>query len=222
MKVEFWQRIWEERLIPFHQTRINLRLKEAYADLRIPEGGLVFVPLCGKAYDMRWLALQGHPVLGVELSPIAVKEFFDEGGVKPVVRSDGRFERWSGRSVEILLGDFFDLDQDHLSEVRGFYDRAALIALPVDMRLGYTDKLKAALPNNVRGLLLTIEYDQSKMEGPPFSVPEDEVRSLFGPEFHIERWQAKDVREQSRFRERLSSLVEKVYIISRSTRQLIC
>ena len=214
MNLEFWESVWEERSIRFHQIRINPRLKELFPRLKMKKGGQIFVPLCGKTHDIRWLTLQGHTILGVELSKVAVQEFFEEGGVKPTIQSEDSFERWSGRGVDVLQGDFFDLTPEQLKRVVGVYDRAALIALPSEMRIEYVNLLKNSLPDHVRLFLLTIEYPVDEMEGPPFPVYEEEVRSLFSPELTVERLLSEDVLDRSPFQGRLTSLVEKAYIIS--------
>lgn len=56
------------------------------SSLDLAQGSRVFVPLCGKSLDMIWLAQQGHEVIGVELSPVAVEDFFRENGLNPVQR----------------------------------------------------------------------------------------------------------------------------------------
>ncbi|MCB0713907.1 MAG: thiopurine S-methyltransferase [Ignavibacteriae bacterium] len=213
MKTDFWKAKWEENAIRFHQIRINPKLKQYFGELQLDRKEKVFVPLCGKTHDMRWLTLMGHRVIGVELSPIAVRDFFEEGGIAPVITSEPPFERWSGGGVDILLGDFFELRPEHLIGVGGLYDRASLIALPPELRARYTEHLKDILPPNQRGLLLTIEYDQEEMQGPPFSVDESEVRRLFAPDWSVEKLLAEDALEGSPMRERLTGLVEKVYVI---------
>ena len=209
----FWKSKWEENAIRFHQLRINPRLKRHIGLLRLDRDDGIFVPLCGKTHDMRWLTLSAGRVIGVELSPIAVRDFFEEGGIRPSVTQEPPFERWTGGGVDVLLGDFFDLRPEHLGDTGRFYDRAALIALPPELRRGYAEHLKGVLSGEVLGLLLSIEYDQREMEGPPFSVDEEEVRSLFEPDWTVEKLLAEDVLESSPMGDWLSRLVETVYLV---------
>src|SRR5690606_5987653 len=66
------------------------------------------------------------------------------------------------------------------------YDRAALIALPPPMRRRYVAKLEEILRPGTVVLLLGITYPDGQMDGPPFSVPESEVRELYEPGFALE------------------------------------
>lgn len=179
METEFWLTRWEKREIGFHQNAINRYLEQYWPSLKLAKDCTVLVPLCGKSKDMGWLAQQGHHVLGVELSEIAVREFFEEWEVQPTVDLRGPFTRYSGKNVELLVGDFFALTVEDLQEVRGVYDRAALVALPPDMRREYVNLLAERLPANTQTLLITFEYRLGDREGPPFSIPIDAVKDLF-------------------------------------------
>jgi thiopurine S-methyltransferase len=156
-------------------------------------------------------------VLGVELSRLAVEAFFAENGLVPSLTQaapDGPpLERFRADEIEILCGDFFDLRPQDLAGVGAVYDRASLIALPPETRPRYAAHLERLLPARVPRLLVTLEYDQSRMAGPPFSVPAEEVAALFGAEHRIDPVAELDCLDESpRFRERgLARLVERVY-----------
>lgn len=216
MEPGFWKEKWRNEQIGFHQKQINRRLLTYFPSLGIPSGAPVFVPLCGKSRDMLRLRSLGHPVIGVELSRLAARDFFAEAGLEPTVTEEPPFQRWSADGIDILCGDFFDLSSGHLAGVAAWYDRAALVALPPAMRADYAAHLAAVLPRNVAGLLLTFEYDQNEMEGPPFAVWEEEVRRIFGDNFDVEAVvHEEDILEFARFRERLTALSESVYILRR-------
>lgn len=216
MNSAFWKDKWRKGLIGFHQQEFNSRLIEFFPRLDLPVGSSVFVPLCGKSRDMLWIRERGHRVLGIELSRIAVRDFFSEAGLDPVLSMEPPFERWSVDGIEILLGDVFDLTAEHLTDVTGFYDRAALVALPPDMRVRYARHLIAILPASVSGLMIGEEYIESEMDGPPFSVREKEVRELFGDAFEIETVKREDILEQQpRFKARLTELVETTFVMRR-------
>lgn len=162
----FWHERWTGNQIGFHEGAPNRYLTEHW-DLDVSS---VLVPLCGKSTDLAWLAERGHAVTGVELSPIACEAFFQERGITPTRTPSGAFVRWEGQGVTLLQGDFFELE----GHFDAFWDRAAMIALPADVRPRYAAHLRRLAP---KGLLVTLAYDQAKMEGPPFSVPVDEVRA---------------------------------------------
>jgi len=179
MEAGFWLQRWEKREIGFHQGEINRYLEQYWPSLELGGGSTVFVPLCGKSRDMLWLAQLGHHVLGVELCEAAVQQFFEELKVQPKVEQKGSFARYSVENIELLVGDFFAITAEDLQEVAGVYDRAALVALPPDMRRDYVNLLAEIVPAKTQTLLITFEYRLGDREGPPFSIPIDAVQGLF-------------------------------------------
>jgi thiopurine S-methyltransferase len=216
MKKEFWHERWENNQIGFHQEDINPHLRGYWKFMELDPGSLVFVPMCGKSLDMVWLREQGHKVLGVELSPRAVDEFFRQFEHPAEQYASGKFNVCTLDGISILCGDFFDLDRAIAEDVAAVYDRASLIALPAEMRRSYVGHLVNILPPATSILLITTEYAQHEMSGPPFSVLPDEVDSLFSRYGNIERLHSSDVLSTNPgFRSRgLSALVESVYRIS--------
>lgn len=179
MQPDFWLERWREGKTGFHQTRVTPLLAKYWPRLALPEGSRVLVPLCGKTIDMLWLAEQGHQVLGVELSPLAVEQFFSEHQLQPERHQSAEGTHYRSGRIDIICGDIFTLDTATLASCAGVYDRAALVALPEPMRQRYTDVVYGGLPDGYRGLLLTLDYNQQQMDGPPFAVNEAEVRRLF-------------------------------------------
>lgn len=218
MHKDFWHERWQASQIGFHQDEINPWLLEYWPTLGLARSEWVFVPLCGKSRDIFWLLEQGYRVIGIEISPIAVEAFFAENSISsPAVTHGDRFTRWSCADLEILCGDFFDLIENDTTEIAGIYDRAALIALPPAMRSQYCEHLAKLMPRHTRGLLVTLEYPQDQMNGPPFSVNGEEVRKLFGEFGAIETLVEADVlAAHARFREKgLTSLIERLYRLER-------
>ena len=213
MEPNFWHERWERSEIGFHQQDINVHLQQFWSRLGLRPGQRVFAPLCGKSRDLLWLAGEGHSVTGVELSPLAVEAFFAENGLTPKRWREGAFEIWEADEIRILLGDFFDLEPRHLAACAGVYDRASLIALPPPMRERYARHLDAILPAGTPMLLVTLEYDQSVLAGPPFAVGDVEVRALYQATREVELLDTRDaLAEESRWRERgLTWLLERVY-----------
>lgn len=202
-----WHKRWEQGKLGFHQTRYNSRLQKYWAELGVEKGAAVFVPLCGKSLDMLWLHQRGHPVVGVELSEIAARDFFSENQLTYEQVQCGNLQEFTGTGaatgIRLLVGDYFALSVAETGPLGGFYDRAALIALPQTMRQAYIDKMAELLPRNAAGLLITLIYDPSTMNGPPFSVPDDEVQASFAGKF------ALDHLEQYSGPERLGSLSDR-------------
>ncbi len=168
-------------------------LQKHWPTLALPVGSRVFVPLAGKSLDMLWLAERGHRVLGVELSALAVDQFFSENGLTPTVRESRYGVHHVAGNIELICGDAFALDTEVLADCVGVYDRAALIALPPPMRERYAAELYAKLPAGCTGLLLTLEYAQAEMAGPPFSVEEAEVRRLYEADWQVALLDRRDI-----------------------------
>lgn len=216
MKREFWLERWERAEIGFHQDEVNPYLRRFWPELQVARGSEVFVPLCGKSLDMVWLRGQGCHVLGVELSPVAVQDFFREQRLKPERVSGGRFDNYLAGGYCLACGDFFDLRKADVAQVRAVYDRASLVALPPEMRARYAKHLAQILPVGTRILLVTFDYPQHEMAGPPFAVSEAEVRALYGEYAEIRRLARADVLEQNpRFRQRgLSRMEESIFLLT--------
>jgi thiopurine S-methyltransferase len=195
---DMWHDRWRSERIGFHQPEPNKLLMKHWPSICPDGNATVFVPLCGKSHDMTWLAEQGHAVIGVELSEIAARDYFKERGITAEVRSEGAFEVYSGGGVEIWVGDFFALPPAVLTNVRAAFDRASLIALPEDIRTAYARQMHELMPASARTLLLTITYDPSEMEGPPFSVPDEEVARLYGGLRKVTRLETRDASAGSR------------------------
>lgn len=172
---DFWHERWTLNQIGFHEGRPNAHLERFWPELGLDPGARVLVPLCGKAHDLEWLAARGHPVTGVELSPLACAGFFAERGLRPEVRPQGPYMAWSAGGVTILQGDFMKLE----GTWDACWDRAALIALPPELRPRYGQVLRSCLAPHAPVLLITFVYDQGKRDGPPFSVGDAEVQALY-------------------------------------------
>lgn len=193
METGFWHARWTSNQIGFHRDSVNPQLERWWPACDVPAGSRVLVPLCGKSLDMCWLAERGYSVTGIELSPIAVEAFFEENDRVPEVTEVAGLQRFASGAIEIFCGDFFALDHRHVGDIAAVYDRAALIALPADMRARYVAHLATLVAPAGRGMLVTLAYDDTQMQGPPFSVPPDEVTALLGDTWQIEQLAHDDV-----------------------------
>lgn len=184
MDKEFWLEAWAVGRTRFHKQTTNQLLLNYGRVLEKAE--VVFVPLCGKTLDMIYLLSQGKKVIGVELSELAVESFFQENDLQFSKEIYKNFQRYSIDNLTIYCGNLFDLSVDELGAVDGLYDRASLVALPKAMRASYTSFIKANCPKLKTMLLGSFEYDQTKAEGPPFSVSEEEIRQAYEDQFSVE------------------------------------
>jgi thiopurine S-methyltransferase len=193
MDTDFWLQRWRNGQTGFHQDRVMPLLPKYWPNLALPTGSRVLVPLSGKSLDIIWLAEQGHQVLAVELSPLAVEQFFAENNLHPNTHDSPYGRHHVAGKIEVICGDIFSLDEAILSGCAGFYDRAALIALPSAMRPRYADHVYGKLPAQCRGLLLTLDYPQEQMDGPPFAVLDAEVQELLARQWQVQVIDQRDI-----------------------------
>jgi thiopurine S-methyltransferase len=214
MQSEFWHHCWQHQRIGFHQDEIHPLLPVVLSQLNWDQSKTIFAPLCGKSLDLRWLSRQGK-VIGAELSELACQQFYQEQGYPFSVSVQGDFQRFFHPAVDIWQGDYFALTSGQLGEVGLIYDRAALIALPLQMRIDYVKQLKRLCPGPVSLLLLSLEYPQDELSGPPFSVTEQEIRGLFDFAATIELVALRNLtgRPFAQRQFNVSSLVEKAFWI---------
>ena len=217
MDPEFWRQRWKENRIGFHQHEVNPYLIRYWPGLELAPGSRIYVPLCGKSADMCWLSEQGYRVIGVDISAIAIRAFFSENGLQASRIPGEQATHGSSEQIDLICADFFELGREDIGRIGGFYDRAALIALPAKTRQHYASRLSELTDTGTTGLLVSLDYGQERMEGPPFSVSEDELRQLFTDRFTIERLHSEDVIEtRPRFRDRgLDRLIENVFQLRR-------
>ena len=217
MESEFWLNVWENQYLNFHNNKTNPFLMKFYPQLRLKTDDRFFVPLCGKSVDMIWLAEQGHPVIGVELSPLAAEAFFDENSIEATVKTADRFTVWQSDHLELYVGDFFDLTADDLHGVQGVFDRAALVALPKGMRKDYANHLAQLLAAGAKILLFSFEYEQAQKPGPPHSVPAAEIEQIFSPAFSIQTLDQRELIDKAPGMQRagLTSFKQHVYLLER-------
>ena len=195
MNPEFWRARWQDKRIGFNQPDVNPLLMKYFATLTLPVGSRVLVPLCGKSIDMIWLATQGYDVVGIELVESAVQEFFFEQNISSTVSAHPDNQNikcykgsTSGQTIELWVANIFLLTADDIGHVDAVYDRAALIALPTDMRPKYSKqilKLSSHANSAATQLLLTLNYDQNEWQGPPFSISRQQIYQYYGSQYQI-------------------------------------
>lgn len=193
MQTEFWLEHWRQGRIGFHRDAPLPLLVKYWQTLELPRDARVLVPLAGKSLDMIWLAEQGYRVLGVELSPLAVAQFLQEHGLQAQTRESEQGVHHVAGNIELIQGDVFALTEATLAGCDAVYDRAAIVALPPAMRERYARDVYDRLPVHCRGLMITFDYPQSEMSGPPFSVPADDIEALFGNSWQVSERERDDV-----------------------------
>ena len=211
---EFWHNKWATNEIGFHLEDVNPLLTQFWKHTSASRSDKVLVPLCGKSEDLIWLASKHDDVKGVDLSNIAVRAFFAEHFYTPLVTNiSGQHELYQFDELSIFVGDIFTAPLDMVDLV---YDRAALVALPAEMRNDYAKRIQSLLNVGGQILLINLDYEQSEMAGPPFSVPEEEIKILYS-DCTVTKLQRKEAGENhpKRVEKGMSRFAEEVHLLKK-------
>ncbi|MDF1762750.1 MAG: thiopurine S-methyltransferase [Oleibacter sp.] len=225
MNPDFWLERWQENEIGFHLNDTNPVLLRHWYTMPVDIGARVLMPLCGKSVDVLWLLKQGFQVVGVELSEIALDALADaieaEFGLAVDKQKVNGHWLYRAAGIRLICADWFTLTAKELGAVEAVYDRAALIALPPEMRSAYSKHL-LHLVGTVPQLLVTMNYDQELMNGPPFAVSVEDVSTYYGDAsegqwLHCDVLEERElINEEPRFRQRgLTSLQQTVYRLTK-------
>lgn len=192
MNNEHWIERWEEKNIGFHEDSINSLLIKHFKTLNLPTKSRIFIPLCGKTLDISWLLMLGHDIVAVELSEIAIKELFEELHILPKITKENGVIRYHTTGIDIFVGDIFDIDTSMVGKIDAIYDRAALVALPQEVRVKYSQHLRE-LSNNATQILICCEYDQSIMQSTPFSISKNEIEEHYQSHYQVDLLERKEI-----------------------------
>ena len=192
MDANFWHQRWGKNEIGWHETRVNPLLVQHFNELGLEKGSRIFIPLCGKTLDISWLHAQGYRIAGAELSKVAIEQLFTELDLQPNISALGEGEQWSAKHIDIFVGDIFALSTKTLGHVDGIYDRAALVAFPEDMRNRYARHL-IEITAKAPQLLICYDYDQRCIDGPPFSIPDQQVKRQYASAYHLKLLSSTEV-----------------------------
>jgi len=216
MEISYWKSRWRKNNTGWHMDQVYPPLPEIWTRTSVTSNACVLVPLCGKSLDLHWLAERVDRVVGVEASQKALQNLMQSHPEPFSEDSSHGFRRYRSQNIELWEGDFLQLPASEIPKPDIIYDKAAMVALPQDMRSRYAQKLLDCCKNDTRVLLQTFEYNQDEMNGPPFSVDEDELRKHFGHQFSLKLMHEQSKLDAlSKFQRRgLSSyLNEKIYLL---------
>lgn len=217
MQPDFWHERWRAGQVGFHQSAVDRHLRQYWPDLELANDSRVFVPLCGKSLDLLWLGERGHSVRGVELSTLALESLWMEHGIPAKRRILRDFDVYEAGNLQLFCGDFFNLTPTLLGPIAAVYDRAALISWTPDVRTAYVEHITELTNPGTRTLLVTMEYPQEQMKGPPFSLGADEVERLYARHHEIRALSRQDIlANEPRLRSRgVTQLHEACYRLTR-------
>ena len=200
---DMWNESWKSGDIRWQEGQVNAMLKKHVKDLTSGQTNLrVFVPKCGKSVDLRWLADNGHTVVGVELAEIAVKSFFEENQIEftteaiNLAPNGANIFRAKENAPTIFNCDIFCLSSEVLGgKFDAIWDRGALVALDTEeLRAKYVEILSSLLAPNGRWMLEM--YDYNRADNPslhPNRLLVEDVTSIFSDRFIVELLEKHEV-----------------------------
>lgn len=208
-----WELRWKEGRIGFHLPNVNPYLRSYSEKFLDKSPRNIFVPLCGKTLDMIWFAKRIKRVVGIELVSHAIEEFYKENNLSYSIFVSGKLKLFKNNSIDIFHGDFFKLTKEETGLFQAIYDRASLVALGPRERQKYVEHLMPFLASHGNLLLITLEYNQNQMNGPPFSVPKKEIDTLFGRYGKLELLEARDILDERLRNKGLEKITEHVHLL---------
>lgn len=210
MDKKFWQSKWDKNEIRFNQSKPHPLLVKHFDKLSLDKGNRVFLPLCGKTIDIAWLISNGFYVVGVELVEIAIQQLFNELEIEPKIEQVGELKLYRAENLDIFVGDFFKVRGKMLKPINAVYDRAALVALPEKKRIKYTKHL-VSITKKAPQILITFDYNQEEISGPPFSINSDEIKMHYGDKYKTDL--IESIHSQSSLKKSVS-VAENIWILS--------
>ena len=218
MSNKIWKDKWKRNDIAFHQSTSNHLLKKYISQLNISAGADILVPLCGKSLDMNILANLGYNVIGIELSNIAIKAYFEALNVKPTREKYKRFITWKYKNTEIWCGDIFDLTKKEIGHIGVLYDNTSLTAFSPDIRPQYVQHFHDMLSEKNQILLITTETPDETQINSAMTI-DDEIQSLYERQYHITLLHGERVitHDPEQPDEAKRPMEEKVYILETIT-----
>lgn len=195
-----WLKRWDDNQIGWHKCYFNKRLVKFLPKLELQSNSTIFIPLCGKTLDILYILDKGYKVIAVELSELAVTDFFKENNIDFKVKKKNNFLVFKAKNLRIYCGDIFDLTKDELKNISAIYDRAAIIALSYELRQKYVEHLTGIITNQFKWLLLTMDYPQGQKDGPPYALNFAEIKTLFAKNFDLIQLESiEDLKNEPKF-----------------------
>ncbi len=195
---QHWVDQWEKGLTPWHRKEPDSQLQSHINLLTGGKHGLsIFIPFCGKSLDIIWLLKQGHSVVGVELSSLAVQQLFEENELPYSKIEEESFTVYKGldQRLKIFVGSLFDLTAELTDHHDAVWDCKALGAVNISQRKHYIKILLSILKPSGSILVSHLEYDSLEHYGPPFSLSTTVLQALFDDEWSVECVECVDLTE---------------------------
>ncbi|CAK8674631.1 unnamed protein product [Clavelina lepadiformis] len=184
-KQVYWRNLWKNDQAWFHMSDAHPDMLK-FQDQFLRDNCRVYVPLCGKSVDLKYLADKGHEVVGCEFCETAILQFFEEQSIK--------YERYqhptapyeifkaTDKNITIYKGDFFALGSSIMGKVDAIWDRGSFVAIDPSRRREYADVIYDVINADGKYLLYSVEYE-GNISSTPYNVQEQEIDDIFGQKF---------------------------------------
>ncbi|KAK3735884.1 hypothetical protein RRG08_041071 [Elysia crispata] len=197
----YWTKRWENNQIAFHKTEVHRMLikhQKMLSSNGKPKN--VFVPLCGKTLDLKWLADQGIKTVGLDIALIALQQVFTESGLEwketnvPLLGADGKLLSSKDGELKLYCGDMMKFSEDIAGTFDAVWDRGCIVALERENLKRYVQIIKNILKPGGRILVELLQFDVAIMDDitsptkppPPYPTYEEDLKSLYEPECYVE------------------------------------
>ncbi|CAN8005296.1 unnamed protein product [Ixodes pacificus] len=187
---DYWSNCWDIGNTPWHRRDIHPLLTEHVDEvLGNRRDAQVFIPLCGKANEIKWFYDNGHRVAGLEYVEKTVRLFFEENKLSyiettcPVINC--KILQTNDKRLRIFVCSVFDFKKESVGPVDVIWDRGGLVAVNKEERLRYISVMLSLMSPDSTYALICVVYDDDSYTGFPTSIPDDTVRELFGKEMKL-------------------------------------
>lgn len=203
MSKNTWEDCWSVGKTFFHRSAYHPMLVEHIEKLINGRSNLViFIPLCGKSLDIKYLYDLGHTVVGVEGAKSPIEEFFGEHNLE-FTKSDcpsvnGSVYKNGDNRIRIYHGDMFDFNGKDEVKFSGVWDRGSFGAINKTDRPKYVELLTSMVTEDCQYLLNTYDYNPEQFSGPPHCFTDEEMLGYWGHKWNITRIHYEDVNNDSK------------------------
>lgn len=189
-----WKNRWVVRNIGFHQSQHDGLLDAKEDEMFGGKTKSIFMPLCGKTFDIVWMYKKGHTVCGVEIAEQAIKEFFDENEIDfdvETVENIGKLYKSKDGLLRLYVADLFDMSRELCGQYDLIWDRRSLVAINLIDHEKYRDLVLSMMKDDGTYYLSTVEYDPAVWPGPPHTISDKVVKDIYGNYCTIELLEEK-------------------------------
>lgn len=216
--MDWWRDKWRTGITHWHLKDLNPQLVRFVNHLLGGrKDGLLFIPLCGKCVDMRWLYDQGYKILAVDCCEEAILDFFREQNLvfETIVESKNAkvFQTLDGR-LRIMCRDILSLDKETCGPITAIWDRGSLVAMDKENRRAYAAMMKTLVEPDFRYLLDVLHYNDWYCSGPPRNVPPELIEDLYGDCFQIELLLQRNITEGYSKRFGVEPVYNNIYLMT--------